>query len=299
MIRPPRFLRTPSGAVGATVFVALLVTAFVGPLFAPHDLDKPVGPPGLGPGADYMLGTDYLGRDVLSRLLHGGASVFLYGGAATAMSFGAALVIGMTAGYSRSWLDPVLMRMVDILLAFPSLLILLLLTGGAGSGVLVLLIGVTLVQLPTVARLIRTATLEIAHKGYVEAAVARGDSTASILRRDILPNIANVVLADLSLRFGYSIILIASMNYLGLGLQPPAADWGLMVSENRQFISLNLAGVLAPAILLALVTISVNLMVDAYFKSVGRSSTSSHRWKRRRTKQLSTAAVPSARTVAR
>jgi ABC-type dipeptide/oligopeptide/nickel transport system permease subunit len=119
---------------------------------------------------------------------------------------------------------------------------------------------------------IRTATLEVATRGYVEAAAARGEGTLSILRRDIVPNIAEVILADFGLRFGYSVIIIASMNYLGFGLQPPTADWGLMVSENRAVIGTNLWAVLAPAAMLALLTISVNLIGDAYLRSLGQST---------------------------
>jgi ABC-type dipeptide/oligopeptide/nickel transport system permease subunit len=136
----------------------------------------------------------------------------------------------------------------------------------------VLIIGVALVQLPGIARIVRTATLEISTRGFVEAAEARGESTPSLLVREILPNIAPIILADFGIRFGYSIILIASVNYLGLGLAPPAADWGLMMSENQQFIAVNVWAVLAPAIMLALLTIGVNLVADAYVRTLGRST---------------------------
>ena len=127
--------------------------------------------------------------------------------------------------------------------------------------------------MPGIARVMRTATLETATRGYVEAAFARGEGMLWILRREILPNILPVLLADFGVRFGYSIILIASVNYLGLGLAPPAADWGLMISENREFISINLWSVLAPAIMLALLTISVNLVADAYIQTSSRART--------------------------
>jgi ABC-type dipeptide/oligopeptide/nickel transport system permease subunit len=169
-------------------------------------------------------------------------------------------------------IDPLLMRAVDVLLAFPALLVLLLLVGGLGPHIGVLIVGVALVQLPGIARIVRTATLETSTRGFVEAAEARGEPTLSLLVREILPNIAPVILADFGIRFGYSIILIASVNYLGLGLAPPAADWGLMISENQQFISLNLWAVLAPAIMLALLTIGVNLLADTYVRTLGSSA---------------------------
>jgi ABC-type dipeptide/oligopeptide/nickel transport system permease subunit len=146
----------------------------------------------------------------------------------------------------------------------------------------VLILGVALVQLPGIARLIRTSTLEVATRGYVEASIARGERTVAILRHDILPNIMSVVMSDFGIRFGYSVILIASMNYLNLGLQPPAADWGLMISENRTYIGFNPWPVVAPAILLAAVTVGVNLVGDAYVRSLGISTPARRRRSLRR-----------------
>ena len=128
-----------------------------------------------------------------------------------------------------------------------------------------------LVLFPGVARIVRTATLEASTRGYVEAAVARGERMVSVLRREILPNITSSVVADLGIRFSWSIILIASVNYLGLGLRPPTADWGLMISENREIISTNPLAVVAPAVILAVLIIAVNLVGDAYVRRLGRS----------------------------
>jgi peptide/nickel transport system permease protein len=270
--RMSRILRTPSGAIGCLVLVFVVGVALVGPLIAPHDIATPIGGPGQPPGSGAPLGTDYIGRDVLSRLLNGGRSVIWIGGVATLLSYFVGLGIGLVAGYSKSLIDPLLMRAVDVLLAFPALLVLLLLVGGLGPHVGVLIVGVALVQLPGIARIVRTATLEMSTRGFVEAAEARGERMLSLLTREILPNIAPVILADFGIRFGYSIILIASVNYLGLGLAPPAADWGLMISENQQFIALNVWAVLAPAIMLALLTIGVNLVADTYVRTLGISS---------------------------
>lgn len=256
-----------------TIFLAVLAVALLGPLFAPHPLDQAIGVPGQTPGGDALLGTDALGRDVFSRTLNGGLSVLWIGAAATALSYLCGLTVGLIAGYSRSLADPILMRSVDVLLAFPALLVLLLLVAGLGTASPVLLLGVVLIQLPGISRVVRTATLEVSTRGFVEAAVARGERAPAILRREILPNIAPIVLADLGIRFGYAIILVASMNYLGFGLEPPSADWGLMISENRQIIGLNSFSVLAPALMLALLTISVNLLSDAYARSLGLSGT--------------------------
>jgi peptide/nickel transport system permease protein len=273
MRRPamPRLTQTASGKIGVGMLVFVLAVAFLGPLASPHGIAEPIGAPGTGPYGAAPLGTDFLGRDVLSRVLHGGQSVILIGTGATLLAYACGITIGLVAGYSRSLLDPLLMRGVDVLLSFPALLVLLLLVAGLGSHIWVLVIGVALVQLPPIARIIRTATLEVSTRGYIEAAQARGERTAAILRREILPNVTPVVLADLGIRFGFSIILVASVNYLGLGLAPPAADWGLMIAENQQYISLNVWSVLAPAIMIALLTVSVNLIADGYVQTLGRS----------------------------
>lgn len=271
LLRLRRMAQTPSGAAGLVLLALILLIALCGPLIAPHGVGTPIGAPGSPPSSAALLGTDFLGRDVLSRVLYGGRSVIWIAGSATLLGYLAGGAIGLVSGYSRSLIDPFLMRGVDVLLGLPGLLILLLLVSGLGTHVVVLILGVALVQLPGIARVIRTATLETSTKGYVEAAVARGERVQWVLLRDILPNITPVVLADFGVRFSQSIILVASVNYLGLGLQPPAADWGLMISENIEFISLNIWAVLAPAIMLALLTIAVNLVADAYARDLGRS----------------------------
>ncbi len=279
----PRFARSSQGFVGVTLLLLVLLVAFVGPLVATHAIDETIGVPSQPPGSGMLLGTDSLGRDVYSRLLHGGASVIILGVAATLLSYAAGLAVGLTAGYSRSWIDPALMRSVDVLLAFPALLLLLVLVTGLGNSIPVLLLGVMLIQLPGIARIVRTATQEVSVRGYVEAAVARGEKTPSILLRDVLPNTRHILLADAGLRFGYSILLIASMNYLGFGLQPPSADWGLSISINQSIITLNPWAVLAPAVPLALLTVAVNLVADAYAASSHPAAVVRKRGQRNRT----------------
>jgi peptide/nickel transport system permease protein len=251
--------------------VLVVAVAFLGRYVAPHDPNAPIGAPLAGPSSAAHLGTDFLGRDVVSRLLYGGRSVIGLAAAATALGYAIGLAIGLVAGYTRSKVDPVLMRTVDVMLAFPPLLFLLILITGAGTGVGVLVIGVAAIQAPGISRIVRTATLEVSVRGYVEAAVARGERAAAVVVREVLPNILAPVLVDAGLRFTYSILIIASVNYLGLGLQPPSSDWALMISENREYISLNIWAVLAPAAMIALLTIGVNLMGDAIARSLGRS----------------------------
>jgi ABC-type dipeptide/oligopeptide/nickel transport system permease subunit len=266
-----RFARSGTGAVGAALLVAVLVIAVFGPVVAPNPLDRPIGIPYEAPSAEAPLGTDFLGRDVLSRALWGGRSVIVLAGLSVLLAYAGGLAVGLTAGYSRSVLDPALMRSMDVLLSLPALLFLLVLVTGLGSSRAVLVVGVALIQLPLIARIVRSATQAQSVRGFVEAAAARGERTAAILWRELLPNIVPTITADIGLRLTYAIILVASVNFLGLGLQPPDADWGLMVSENRSGLNLNPLAVLAPATLIALLTIAVNLVGDAIARSQGIS----------------------------
>jgi len=270
-LRAPRFLRKPSGAVGLTLLSAVVLLAVFGPAFAPHASDVPIGIPGQPPSASAPLGTDVLGRDVLSRLLDGGRSVVGLAAVATLGIYAVGITIGLIAGFSRSLVDPILMRVVDFVLSFPAMLLLLLLVTGLGTGPWVSVLGVVIVLFPGVARIVRSATLDVSVRGYVEAAVARGEKTRALLVREVLPNITSPIMADLGIRFAAAIIFIASLNYLGLGLRPPSPDWGLMISENRVILSSNIWAVLAPIIPLAVLTIGVNLVADSYARTRGRA----------------------------
>jgi peptide/nickel transport system permease protein len=267
-----RFVRTPAGLVGTILLAAVVAVALLGPFLAPYAPDEPVGVPYSGPAEGTPFGTDFLGRDVLSRVLWGGRSVLALAGVATLLAYAGGIVMGLLAGYSRSLVDPVLMRAADVMLSFPALLFLLVLVTGAGTSKSVLVLGVALVQMPLIARIVRAATLEQSVRGFVEAAVARGERTHAILRREILPNIVGPIAADVGLRFTYAIILVASVNFLGLGLQPPAADWALIISENRGGLTLNPYVILVPAALISLLTISFNLVGDAIARSLGIST---------------------------
>jgi len=266
-----RFARTGSGRVGVTATLLLLALILIGPLVAPHDPAAIVGIPLQRPGSGFLLGTDGLGRDVLSRVLWGGRSIIALSVVATGLAYLVGLAIGLVAGYTRSLLDPVLMRAMDVLLAVPPLLFLLVLATGAGHSVVVLVLGVATVHVPSIARIVRAATQSVVVRGYVEAAVARGERTHSILAREILPNVLGTVLADAGIRLTGSILILASVNFLGLGLQPPRADWALMISENRGGITLQPWAVAAPALLIAFLTVAVNLVADAIARSLGTS----------------------------
>ena len=271
MRRRFRFLRSRTGAIGAVIAVTVIALALFGPFFAPYGPGQLLSEPGVLPGHGQLFGTDFLGRDVLSRVLWGGRSVLLDATLATLLGYAVGGTVGLVAGYSRSFVDPLLMRTVDIVRAFPPLLFFFLLVAGAGQSSLVLVVGVAAVQAPGIARLIHTATVEVSLRGYVEAAVARGDSTVTILRREVLPNILTPVIADFGLRSTFSILFVITVDFLGLGIQPPNANWALMISENREILTLNPWAIFVPAALIALLTIGVNLIGDAIARSLGRT----------------------------
>ena len=207
----------------------------------------------------------------MSRVLWGGRTVIGLSLVATLLAYTAGVTMGLAAGFSRTIVDPIIMRFVDVILVFPPLVFLMVLATGAGHGLAVLIIGIAIVLTPGIARIVRSATLEVSVRGYVEAAVARGESSASVMVREILPNIMNVILADLGVRLTYAVLLVAAVNFLGLGLQPPIADWSLMVSENRPGITMQPFAVAVPALLIASLAIGINLVADGVARSLGTS----------------------------
>lgn len=257
------------GTLGPAIVIFVLLVALAGPLIAPHSPTQTIGVPGTRPGGDALFGTDGLGRDILSRVLYGGRTTLGLGALATLLGYLMAIAIGLTAGYVRGWVDGLLMRAVDVLVVFPPLIVVLVLVTG-GNNMVVLVAAVSIVQIPGMSRIVRTVTMEVGTASYVEAAVARGERAVAVVTREIMPNILGAVLAPMGLRLAYAIILIASVNFLGLGLQPPTADWGLMVSENRAILALNPYSVLVPAVMIGLLTVGVTMVGDAYAGSLGR-----------------------------
>jgi len=251
--------------------IFVLAIALLGPFFAPHGPNDYTGGSFLGSGGGHLFGTDADGRDVLSRVLWGGRSIIALATTATVLAYVIGGAIGLLAGYRGGLVDGAPMRAMDLLLAFPTLLFVLLLAAGIGAGVTTIVIGVAALNVPGVARIVRAATLDVSVRGFVEAAVARGERTSAILRREILPNIVGPIVADAGPRFTVSILLVAAVNFLGLGISPPKADWALMISENREGITINALSVLVPALMIGILTVSLNMLADAIAASLGTS----------------------------
>jgi peptide/nickel transport system permease protein len=275
--RPPSawraILRSTEGRIGVGLAAVVLFVIVFGRFFTPYDPNKPlVGPNTAPPSAEHLLGTDDLGRDVLSRLLVGGTTIILIALAAVVLAWLLGSPLGMLGAYKGGRLDTVITRTFDLLLALPPLLIVLCAIAGLGTSSLVLVITIMLVYLPRMGRLARGATQAVVTNEYVAAAQARGERTRAILFREVLPNIMAPTTADFVLRITYAVIFVATLNFLGLGVQPPTADWGVMVAENRSFININPAGTLAPAAAIALLSIALNLIADALTQHVTHGS---------------------------
>jgi peptide/nickel transport system permease protein len=270
--RRRRLVHTKREGISLIIVILVLALALLGPLFAPHAPDAIIGVPFTAPGDGTLLGTDFLGRDLLSRILWGGQDIVLIAAVATGLAYIVGATIGLAAGHSRAFLDSVLMRGMDVLLAFPPILFLLVLATGAGPSRLALIAGITIIHVPSIARVIRAATLDVTVRGYVEAAVARGERLSYILFSEILPNIRSTIVADAGPRLTLSILLIAAVNFLGLGLRPPAADWALMISENRVGLTLQPWPVVVPAALIAILTVAVNTLADEVARRRGGSA---------------------------
>jgi peptide/nickel transport system permease protein len=252
-----RFLAIPAGLTGTIGLLVILALALIGPLVAPDNPDAIVAAPALGPSSAHLLGTDLLGRDVWSRLLSGGLSVIVL----PLIAVSGALVIGCAAGllsgYLGGWVDTVITRVVDVVLALPPFLLVLVIIAGFGTGETVIVIAVAAVYAPSITRVIRSATQVLRPREFVLVAQARGDSVRWITLREIAPNIVPTLLVEIALRLTFAVMFIASLSFLGLGVQPPNPNWGVMVAENRDLLFNYPLPVLVPAIAIAVLAISI------------------------------------------
>ncbi len=213
------------------------------------------------------LGTDHLGRDLYSRLLYGARNTISIALVIVALSFFIGMTSGFMAAAMRGWVDQIASRIVDILMAFPTLIFALVVLSVAGTSTLVLIIVIALLDSTRVFRLSRALALDIAVTEYVEASRLRGEGVLWVMLREILPNTLPPLISEFGLRFCFVFLFISALSFLGLGLQPPAADWGNMVKENSSAISFGVYNGLIPAFAIALLTIGVNMVVDWFLSS--------------------------------
>jgi peptide/nickel transport system permease protein len=250
--------------IGAALTLLVMGVAFLGPLFAgksPTALTSfPYAPAG---GANGVLGADVLGRDVLSRVLHGGSRLILLAIASTALAIVAGAIGGVVAAYRGGAVDGIIMRSVDVLLGIPQLVFVLLLLSVIGPKTWLVILAVGLTQAPQVARVLHAAAQDVSERDFVKAVAAWGVPPRTVIRRHVIPSLMTPLMVESGLRLSFSIVLIAGLSFLGLGSPPPDADWGVMINENRLGLASNVWGVLAPAILLAVLAVGANTFSDA------------------------------------
>lgn len=260
-----RLKRHPLALAGIVVFCFFLLMAFIGPWVAPYkfaaqDIISRLKPPSW----QHLCGTDQYGRDVFSRILVGSRGIFLLGGGGTLLAGLVGISLGLFSGYVGGLWDEALMRMLDIFLAFPPLLLALVILATVGSSLGNLIVVVAILYVPMLARVTRSMVLDLKTKEFVEAAVTRGESRWYILFQEILPNAHAPLLVELSMRFSYAIFLVASLGFLGMGVQPPSPDWGLQINEARSFFTSAPWMLLFPALAISLLVVATNLMTDGF-----------------------------------
>lgn len=259
-----RIIRTmPATAIlGVVIIAAYAVVAVFAPLLAPHAQGEIVGAQFEPWGGAYPLGTDALGRDMLSRLIWGARNTVGIALATTILAFLIGSVTGLLAAALGGWVDLVLSRIVDALMAMPALIFTLLALSALGPGILNLVLVIAVLDGTRVFRLARATAMNVMVMDYVEAARLRGEGTWWIIRQEVLPNIAAPLVAEFGLRFCFVFLTISALAFLGLGLPPPMADWGGMVRDNASLISFGDSTPLLPAACIAVLTVAVNFVVD-------------------------------------
>lgn len=249
--------------IGGSVVGLFLVLAVIGPYITPYPFDEFHFKSRLAPpSAEFWWGTDRYGRDIFSRVIAGARLTVFMAGVGTLVGVLLGILIGLFSGYVGGWVDEILMRLTDIAMSFPGLLLAMLVVAALGANEINAVISISIVFTPKVARVVRSATLGLRHVQFVEAAQVRGESRSFIIFREILPNIWPPIIVETCIRLSYAVLLVVSLSYLGLGAQPPAPDWGLMIAKERAFLVSAPWVVLVPAAAIVALIIAVNLLGD-------------------------------------
>jgi peptide/nickel transport system permease protein len=271
--------------VGLIMVLFWVVVALISLVWTPYKPNASDFAQNLPPNSVNWLGTDHLGRDILSRLMQGTQVILLKtrlpGASAISIPIGVALwgvigslalgaVLGLNAGYRGGWWDQVIMQVLDALIAFPRIVLYLVVIAALGQGDLVVILAIAITGAPGVARLARSLAMDIKTRDYIRAAETRGESIGFIMFREILPNARGPLLVDAMLRVGYAIFAIGTLGFLGIGLPPPDPDWGNMVNEARRNIFANPTAVIWPALAIATLVIGLNLFADGLREEMTR-----------------------------
>ena len=260
------------GMIGAGLVLFWVVVAILAPLLAPFDPNATLMPMqrsgALFPGNDtvaagtFWLGTDQLGRDILSRIIWGSQTVLMYAPLATLSAYTVGILMGLAAGYYRGWVDDVLSRIADIILSFPVLVLYIIIIATIGASGFNIIIAITFASAPGIMRIVRGLVLDLRNRDYVAAAQTRGEGAWRIMLVEILPNARGPLIVDSCLRLGYVIITIGVLGFLGLGLPPPDPDWGGMINETRSMAMAFPHMVLYPCFAISSLILGFNLLAD-------------------------------------
>jgi peptide/nickel transport system permease protein len=257
-----RSLRLWRTRIGVILVGLLVLMAIIGPYIAPYGPSTPVGAPNSDPSSQALLGTDYLGQDVLSRVLYGGRSILVMAVIATAFGLIAGVAIGLIAAYSRNALDDVLMRGMDVIMAFPQIMLALVAVAIVGPAAWVIVLAIALTTAPRVARVARGAAQPIVERDFIACSEAMGVPRWRILFGELLPNVYGPLMVEASLRLTYSIGVIAALAFLGLSPNPNGPNWGTMIQQNQIVLAIQPWGAAAPIICIGLLTMGTGLIGD-------------------------------------
>ena len=260
-----RFRLRWGGKIGLGIVIGWVVIAILAPLIAPYPEDEFVSYDSFLPAfGEFTLGTDYIGRDMLSRLIHGSRLTMFMAICATIIASTLGTIMGTIAAIKGGWVDQVISRLNDALLSFPTIMLGLVVIAALGSSIPILIICTGLIYASSVFRIARAMTVDQVAMDYIEVARTRGEGIGWLLGSEILPNIIVPLIVDFGIRLAFAILFLSGMSFLGLGVQPPLADWGSMVRENIASLSSGRWTAIYPAMAIASLTIGINLMVDDY-----------------------------------
>ncbi|VDC27332.1 ABC transporter permease [Pseudogemmobacter humi] len=256
-------MRIPvSALIGMILTAGFVLAAIFADIIAPYPLDAILGGVWEAPSAKHWFGTDSIGRDILSRLIYGGQITIFVALAASLLAFSIGSFFGFLAAVQGGWTDQILSRVCDLMMAIPSLIVALVMLSVLPLNLTVLILVMGVLDSTRVFRLARAVAMDIAVMEYVEAAKLRGERQGWVIFREILPNALSPLVAEFGLRFIFAVLFISTLSFLGLGVQPPLADWGGMVKENKDGLTYGKAAAMVPAFAIALLAISVNLVAD-------------------------------------
>lgn len=249
--------------IGLSIVLAWVFIASAAPLITAH---SPLAQDYLhlnqGPSSAHILGTDHLGRDVWARIAYGARTILLLAPLSVLASFLLGLMLGLPSGYFGGWIDEIVMRLLDALMAFPIILLYMIIISAVGASALNVVLAMAIGGAPGIARLIRALTMDIRTREYIAAARLRGDSSVRIMLVEILPNCKGPLIVDFLLRIGYAAFYIGTLGFLGLGLAPPTPDWGGMVQEGHNYMSANMWPVLCATLAIISLVVGLNLFAD-------------------------------------